>query len=270
MTSDRQLVVVTIVKDDVAAFSKTMESVKSQTHPIRHITIDGSANTVNVDQITDISLHAGSIYFHQSARGIYSAMNFGLNMCRDNELVLFLNSGDCFAETSSVQQISKDIESSDSDLLIYPCNFGETYFFSPSIEGASAKNVANGRALICHQGVVASVQLIRNLGSFDETYAVSADHKLLLQLLQTTSPQIKNIPIALVSLGGVSDTNCETLVRENARARAETGMMLQSQFRDNCYTLKRLFRCRTKLFLRRILRLFGISSELAQRIAHRS
>ena len=270
MTRPLTLVVVTIVKDDCDAFAKTLESIRVQNQTIRHVVIDGSSSDENKEIIATSSGDAGSIYRFQSAKGIYSAMNHGLDECRDDELVLFLNAGDCFANSESASQVVADSSNDGVDFLIYPCIFGESNGFIPSVEGATAKNVARGKALVCHQGVVATAGLIRQAGAFDETYSISADHKLLLSLLQISKVTLSSIPLAVVSLGGVSDTNCGALVRENSRARAETGLAFESRVADKSYAFVRLTRCKAKLSLRKTLKLFGLSGLTFQRLIHRN
>jgi len=263
------LVVVTIVKDDLNAFLTTLRSIQIQTQHIKHIVIDGSTNKENRKEIASASSKAGSVYVHQPPKGIYPAMNCGLDQCQDDELVMFLNAGDYFAQTNSATRVVIDSFNLGRNFLIYPCQFGQSSHFIPSIEGVSAVNVARGRALVCHQGVVVAAKLIRQAGSFDETYSISADHKLLLRLLQITEPQVFSTPIAVVSLGGVSDTNCGVLARENERARLETGMSFDSLMTDKIYTLRRLMRCRSKLLLRKTFGFLGFPSSLPQQLMHR-
>jgi hypothetical protein len=270
MTQTLTLVVVTIVKDDCDAFAKTLESIRVQNQSLKHVVIDGSSNEENQKLIASSSGDAGSVYMFQSAKGIYSAMNRGLGECRDDELVLFLNAGDCFANSGSASQVVADSSNDGVDFLIYPCIFGESNGFIPSIQGATAKNVARGKALVCHQGVVAKAGLIRQAGAFDETYSISADHKLLLSLLQISKATLSSIPLAVVSLGGVSDTKCGALVRENSRARAETGMAFNSRIADKSYTFVRLTRCKAKLSLRKALKSVGLSGLIFQRLIHRN
>ena len=88
MTRTLTLVVVTIVKDDCDAFAKTLESIRVQNQTIRHVVIDGSSSDENKEIIATSSGDAGSIYRFQSAKGIYSAMNHGLDECRDDVVVL--------------------------------------------------------------------------------------------------------------------------------------------------------------------------------------
>lgn len=269
MTRTLTLVVVTIVKDDCGGFAKTLESICAQNQTLRHVVIDGSSNEKNRQLIASTSQDAGSDYTFQPASGIYSAMNCGLSKCQDDELLLFLNAGDCFANSESASQVVADSSNDAVDFLIYPCIFGESNGFIPSVEGATAKNVARGKALVCHQGVVATAGLIRQVGAFDETYSISADHKLLLNLLKMSDPYLSDTPLAVVSLGGISDTRCGALVRENSRARAETGLTFNSRIADQSYTFVRLARCKLKLLLRKTLKFFGLSGLIFQRLIHK-
>jgi hypothetical protein len=262
------LAVVTIVKDDFPGFQKTVNSLSPQFSKIHHIVIDGSENERQKSLISSICLEIGSSYFQQSPRGIYAAMNLGLSKCEDTELVLFLNAGDFLANSNSISLVLADAESSGSELMIYPCIFGEDAGFIPKIGKVTAKATAKGKSAICHQGVVASAKLIRSAGCFDESYKISADHKLLLIMLQFTSPFVSNQPLSIVSLGGVSDLNCSTLARENARARNETAMSYSLNIADKFYTYRRIIRCRSKILLRRILKVLGIDEDLHQRMIH--
>jgi hypothetical protein len=62
---------------------------------------------------------------------------------------------------------------------------------------------------------------------------------------------------------------CGALVRENSRARAETGLAFKSRIADQSYTFVRLIRCKIKLLLRKTLKLFGSSGLTFQRLIHR-
>ena len=105
MTRTLTLVVVTIVKDDCDAFAKTLKSIRIQNQSLKHFVIDGSSNEENQKLIASSSGDAGSVYMFQSAKGIYSAMNRGLGECQDDELVLFLNAGDCFANSKALLKL---------------------------------------------------------------------------------------------------------------------------------------------------------------------
>jgi hypothetical protein len=269
MISEFNLVVITIVKDDAVGFGMTLKSVEMQTQKTKHIVIDGSSVESNQDLISKMCAIAGSVYFHQHAQGIYPAMNFGLSKCDEHELVVFLNAGDCFFSPGSVKQIQTDRFVSGRPFFIYPCVFGRENTFMPSIQDVTARTVAMAKALVCHQGVVVSAGLMRSVGSFDETYKISADHKLLLQLLQISEPSVGTTPIAIVELGGISDQSCSKLVRENERARHETGMSSNFRIADKSLTIRRLIRCQVKLLLRRILKKLRIPYSLPQQIIHK-
>jgi len=269
MKNISNLTTITIVKDDVGALLKTLKSVSVQVRSTKHLVVDGSSRLQNQNLIRAAAEEIGSQYIFQEARGIYSAMNFALEQCNDDEMVLFLNAGDYFAEEISTKKIVADIEVNENDIYLYNCFFGELDGFIPKIDGANAQSVAKGKALVCHQGVVASVGLIRRAGMFDETYAISADHKLLLRMLQLSQPKILETAITVVSLGGVSDLNCAKLAKENSRARHETGLSFESKFVDKSYTYYRIVRCKSKLVLRRVTKFIGLPNDVAQKIIHR-
>lgn len=268
MSTPHSLVTITIVKDDIEAFISTLQSISYQTVQTKHLVVDGSSNLQNQMMVKELCEQHGSRYYFQKAAGIYSAMNFALEQCVDTNMVIFLNAGDSFFEATTAELIVTDIHDASKKLLLYNCVFGNADGFVPDIRNANAKTVAQGKAQVCHQGVVASVELIKSAGMFDTSYSISADHKLLLQMLKAVHPNIKNTTVAIISLGGISDLKCSKLAKENSRARRETELILQSKFKDFSYTYYRIVRCKAKLILRRISRFIGLHPDYAQRLLH--
>jgi hypothetical protein len=270
MTDKRNFVAITIVKDDSESFLKTLQSVSMQTVRPKHLVIDGSSDKQNQELIRQAAESRGSHYLYQRAAGIYAAMNFALINCHDDDMVVFLNSGDCFFNETTAQLIHTDLYEDSEAIFLYDCVFGSADGFIPSIQGANAQTVARGEALVCHQGVVASVKLMKSVGMFDQSYSISADHKLLLGMLKVSRPKIQKTTLAIIALGGVSDLNCSQLAIENSRARNETGLSLEPMIRDVLYTRYRIIRCKTKLLIRRITKFTGLPPNIAQKILHRS
>jgi hypothetical protein len=268
VSTAHSLVTITIVKDDIEALSSTLQSISCQTVRAKHLVVDGSSNLQNQRIVKDLCEQLGSQYYFQKAAGIYSAMNFALEQCVDTDMVVFLNAGDSFFEATTTETIVKDIHDASKKLLLYNCVFGNADGFVPNIRNANAHSVAQGKAQVCHQGVVASVELIKSVGMFDTSYSISADHKLLLQMLKVTHPNIEKTTVAIISLGGVSDLNCTKLAKENSRARRETGLILQSNYKDIGYTFYRIVRCKAKLIFRRISSFVGLHPDFAQRLFH--
>ena len=270
MADKRNLATITIVKDDTESFFKTLESVSMQTIRTNHLVIDGSSDKQNQELIRQAAESRGSHYLYQRAAGIYAAMNFALVNCHDDDMVVFLNSGDCFFNETTAQSINTDLQENTEEIFLYDCVFGAVNGFIPSIQDANAQTVARGKALVCHQGVVASVKLMKSVGMFDQSYSISADHKLLLGMLKISPPKIQKTTLAIIALGGVSDTKCSQLAIENSRARNETGLSLEPMIKDVLYTRYRIIRCKTKLLIRRITKFTGLPPNIAQKILHRS
>jgi hypothetical protein len=262
------LTIVTIVKDDLLGFGETLLSVSNQVVKCRHLVIDGSYDDDVRREIIRRCADVNSEYIYQQPNGIYPAMNAALLRCSDSEYVMFLNAGDRFIGEDSAKEILEKLRTSRNVLHLFPSVFGERNGFCPNIEGANVSRVARGRVSICHQGVVASVRLIRDCGCFDESYRISADHKLLLQMLSRMPASVHSTPVALVALGGVSDFKCHDLAFENARARKETATMMRPEVCDLAFTRYRVLRCRTKHLLRKVSRLVGVSETFPQRLLH--
>lgn len=91
------ITIITVVLNDLSGLIKTVESVANQKKinpDIEYIVVDGGSTDGSVDIITS-NLGVIDKYVSEPDRGIYDAMNKGLNLARGTSL-LFLNAGDYF------------------------------------------------------------------------------------------------------------------------------------------------------------------------------
>jgi glycosyltransferase involved in cell wall biosynthesis len=97
---------ITINKNNLQGLVKTVESVKNQLYKdFEWFIIDGQSTDGSVEYLNQIefpSLHK----IIEADNGIYDAMNKGIDLIADKNLVLFLNSGDCLFNEYSLKVIS--------------------------------------------------------------------------------------------------------------------------------------------------------------------
>lgn len=112
---------ITINKNNLQGLVKTVESVCNQLNQdFEWFIIDGQSTDGSVEYINQIDLP----YLHKVIEpdmGIYDAMNKGIDLISDNNLVLFLNSGDCLFNEDSIRGLSKFSKQYDfifSDVII--------------------------------------------------------------------------------------------------------------------------------------------------------
>ena len=218
------LTIVTVVKDDHAGLDRTLASIASQedVNPgdVEVVVIDGPSPPLEVvsPEATAATVH------HEPPKGIYAAMNSGLEWARGT-YVYFLNAGDTFVKSTVLEHLVRALRSSPAQWA-----YGAVEFLDPhgkhldepqwSYEDERHRLFARG-VFPAHQGTVARAQALRQLGGFDETYLVAADYKMMLALSLVGTPAILPWPIASFTQGGTSTTQWNTALREFHRARVE-------------------------------------------------
>ena len=116
--------VITCTYNAAESLQRTLDSVGRQTYTaIEHLIIDGAStdNTVAMaETYRQASTHHHVVVISSPDKGLYDAMNKGLSMAT-GDYVLFLNAGDTFYSSKTLEQISRKVlvtsEFSHSDLL---------------------------------------------------------------------------------------------------------------------------------------------------------
>ena len=102
--------IVTINKNNAEGLEQTIKSVREQkikNFKKEHIIIDGGSSD-NSLKIIKKNKKLFSYYQSKSDKGIYNAMNIGVNKSKMYWLI-FLNSGDVFCTKNTLYNISKNI-----------------------------------------------------------------------------------------------------------------------------------------------------------------
>ena len=111
--------VITVCFNAARDLQKTIESVRKQSYNnIEYVIVDGGSQDGSRELIA-ASGDVVSKWVSRSDKGLYYAMNDGLDMA-SGEYVLFLNAGDVFFECSTLEKI---FSLSPSDMDIY---YGDT------------------------------------------------------------------------------------------------------------------------------------------------
>lgn len=178
--------IITVTYNAAATLPRTLASVKAQTCTLfEHLIIDGksSDDTINLAKksgIPTLKIHSGK------DNGIYDAMNKGLGMAT-GEYVIFLNAGDTFHTTGTLQKIADKIMDNDFPGIAYGQTdivdidghrLGERHLRAPRT--LSLESFRDGM-VVCHQAFI----VLRKITSpYDLTYRYSADYEWCIRCLQ--------------------------------------------------------------------------------------
>ena len=115
-----QVSVITVVRNDAAGLSRTLDSVnRQQRRLLQQIVIDGGS-TDGTGRVIDEQRSIIDVLVSEPDDGIYSGMNKGLDLA-SCDWVLFLNAGDRFASDDAIERIvsavADDVDAVYSDVL---------------------------------------------------------------------------------------------------------------------------------------------------------
>lgn len=201
---DKPLItVVTVVFNGEQYIEETILSVINQTYEnIEYIIVDGGSNDDTIDIIRKYQ-HAIDYWVSEKDKGIYDAMNKGINLS-SGAWINFMNSGDTFFSSETVAQIfSGEI----CDEKIIYGNVHVRYLnFSRIKRGGNPNKLWSGMQF-CHQSAFVDVQY-HKLKQFNVENKIAADLELFYSAFKTKEKfKYFDLVFSSVQDGGVSDSN---------------------------------------------------------------
>jgi len=215
------LTIITIVRDDPTGLTRTLNSFdKTDLDQIEVLIIDSSALQKNTQNITE-GLLPPATFSWTPPRGIFNAMNTGLAMA-NGDYIWFINAGDELTSPIALESVLNALTFRPNWLFgqVEFTRNGESGITPPPFdyEKEKQRRFSQGR-FPPHQGTIVRTQLARELGGFDETYAIAADYHLMLKLSEQATPTEITNTIARFWTGGTSSKNWRQAIREFHRAR---------------------------------------------------
>ena len=182
--------IITVTYNAAETIPTTIASVDSQTFSdYEHLIIDGKSSDSTLDVISNCPSDKRKVLSERD-NGIYDAMNKGISIAKGKYL-LFLNSGDRFHSSGTLEQIGDAILKNGFPGVIY----GQTdivdnegnYIAARHLtapENLTYKSFAGGM-VVCHQAFIA---LARLAPLYNLKYRYSADFDWCIQCLQHSLP----------------------------------------------------------------------------------
>lgn len=210
--------IITVVFNDVQGIEKTILSILGQKNKEwEYIVIDGNSTDGTVDIIKKYTdkIH---YWISEPDKGIYEAMNKGIRKA-SGKYVMFLNSGDDFADNNTVSEILSSADNYDivyNDLNIiakdksfikkYPSKLTFKYFTHDAIS---------------HPATLIKRELFNKIGFYDESLKIVADWKWFLIALCKYNVKYKHTGIVAANFNfdGISsvDENKAILISERGK-----------------------------------------------------
>ena len=202
--------IITINKDNANGLYKTIKSVVEQTfNNFEYIIIDGASKDSSVEIINQFK-NKINYWISEKDNGVYHAMNKGMNVAK-GKYVLFLNSGDYFADKNVLQQVAA--KSSDTDFIIG----NQLMLYKSGIKRAEQIPTPLTvyhffRSTIWHQATFTKLSVLKELGGYDENLKITSDWKFIFLALVLHHKSFQALPIDIsvfdtYGMSGASDAN---------------------------------------------------------------
>lgn len=217
-----RLSIITINYNNISGLRKTVDSVLAQTwRDFEWIIIDGGSTDGSKELIEEIASRPESqisYWCSEKDKGIYNAMNKGIAKA-NGEYLNFMNSGDCFHENTTLEQVFEGKEY-DADVLYGLAEF--QYKEGPQIKDNPNPITLNHLydSTIFHQSSFIRQELL-NVG-YDENYKIVSDwEKWIVWLLDERSFLHIDIVVSNLDAYGISNVSPDLNMKERMTVLSE-------------------------------------------------
>ncbi|MDD2859058.1 MAG: glycosyltransferase [Candidatus Nanopelagicales bacterium] len=217
------LTVVTVVKDDAAGLTRSLQSLRDQDLAgVEYLVIDSSDDAHEVPALLSALAEVPSTCTWQAPQGIYAAMNAGV-AAATGEYVYFLNAGDALASPHVLAQVRASVRTDRPSWLFGHVEIVQangTTVVTPRWNYREHQRSGFSRGHFPpHQATFARTSFIRDLGGFDTEYRIAADYALFLRMARDSDPLLLDLVIASFQEGGASTLQWQQSFREFHQAR---------------------------------------------------
>lgn len=215
----KKISVITINLNNAEGLARTIKSVTEQDYTnYEFIVIDGASTDNSIPTIESARSKINKVVIEKDT-GIYDAMNKGIKYS-EGEYLLFLNSGDYFAEKSTLLQCSQ-------------------YLFEADVIGGRIIKIVDGKEHLLnsphkitvdwfvdvslhHQATFIKKELFEKHGVYNATYKLGGDYEFFVRTLLKERGTYKNIPVTVCFFPTDGISNQPTWLKINLEEKERT------------------------------------------------
>ena len=198
--------VITVVRNGAATIEASVESVLAQTHrPLEHLIVDGGST----DGTLEILRRYGDRvrFISGPDRGLYDAMNKGLDLVRDPaRYIIFLNADDVFHAPDAM---ARAFELSDREDFLYGrLERWDEELGDRDVIGRPVTSRDFLFGMRCHhQTILCRKKVFDRIGRFRIEYRVAADYDWVVRAFQSPEITRRFVPVVIATMrrGGFSE-----------------------------------------------------------------
>jgi glycosyltransferase involved in cell wall biosynthesis len=237
--------IITVTYNAEATIQPTLDSVASQTFSdFEYLIIDGASTDHTVERATASGISQMRIT-SQPDRGLYDAMNHGLNAAK-GDYVIFLNAGDSFTSADVLQCYADAIMANDRPGMVY----GQTRLVDAERRYVGPRHLTAPRhltlrsfaqgMLVCHQAMAVRRDIT---GQYSMNYRYSADYEWVINVLKRSQHNVYVDRTVIDYLNeGVTTANHKNSLRERYHIMCDTYGTVPTMLRHVGFALRNLKR----------------------------
>jgi len=213
--------VITVCRNSAATIERTIKSVLSQTYPgIEYIIIDGGSTDGTLAIIECYRAHIHTLISEPDS-GVYEAMNKGIARA-SGEWVHLLNSDDYYASNDALATAVSQLLPGRTNYCVLLRDYAGV------IQGACRFPYRWWKLYISaklpHPAMIISRAQYRDIGAYDATLRIAADHDFILRMLKRYPAHFIDFPLVVMDQGGLSGQNLALTYREFMQVTIRHGM----------------------------------------------
>jgi glycosyltransferase involved in cell wall biosynthesis len=230
--------VVTVARNSASTVAGTVESVLAQAfQEIEHIVIDGASTDATLEIVNKVAKGRSKVISEPDG-GIYEAMNKGLRLAT-GDVIGFLNSDDCYADSTVVSQIADVFQDDAVDACYADLIYVSDMRSKRIVRYWRGREYRDGLSLRgwmpAHPTFYVRRRVFERCGAFDTEFRRQADFELALRLLERYKISCVYVPRIWVHMltGGMSNNSVLGIVKGNVeayRACAKNGFHVTPMF----------------------------------------
>lgn len=187
-----RITVITVALNDVSGLAKTLPSVTAQVGGVHeHWVIDGGSTDGSVELLQEyVASNPRAHFVSERDGGIFDAMNKGIGLAT-GELLVFLNSADCFTDPEVLKFVSDEWARGN-----WQWGYGAIRYVEENGEVVSGtlqspyrrRRLQLGFRFAPWPATYISRDLVERLGGFDERFGFAADQELAIRAAAVEEP----------------------------------------------------------------------------------
>ena len=205
----KKVSIITVCFNSAVTIRDTIESVLAQDYPnIEYIIIDGASKDGTMDIVREYG-GAIDVVISEPDKGIYDAMNKGINIAT-GDIVGLLNSDDFYYDDTIVSQLIQCMEDAASDTVYADLVIVDSVDTKRIVRYYNSSGFHPGRLsygwMPAHTTFFVKRQLYERYGGFSLEYSIAADFDMVARLLYKAGVSYVYIPLVAITMraGGIS------------------------------------------------------------------